>query len=141
MNASNRLDPERIPLVAVESMNQTHREEVALVNALSKLLEQAEDADRKAIDQALAQWLEHTRAHFERENRLMERHGFPAYPIHAQEHAMVLAELERLQSRWQDNGELEPLRDFVCKHWPDWFNRHVSSMDTVTAQFLAHFID
>ncbi len=137
------VDAERIPQVAVESMNRTHREEVDLVNELGALLRHAVEGemDTAAIDRALDRWLRHTEAHFDRENRLMEEYGFPPFPIHAQEHATVLEELRRLQSQWLADRQLEPLRAFVLERWPQWFLMHVNSMDTITAQFLANFID
>ncbi len=134
---------DEIPQVAVASMNRTHADEVVLVNALGALIRQAQSGslDAAAINQALAEWLEHTRAHFERENRLMEEYGFPPYPVHAQEHATVLDELEQIQDQWQQQQALEPLVEFVTQRWPQWFMRHVQTMDTITAQFLSNFVE
>lgn len=136
-------DPADLPLVAVDSMNETHREELALINALGGLIRQAEagEPDVAAIDAALDEWVSHTEAHFGRENELMEKYGFPPYPVHAQEHATVLEEIHRLQAQWHDDRELQPLVDFLFERWPQWFLMHVNSMDTITAQFLSSFID
>lgn len=143
MSAEPPFDPGAIPLVAVGSMNDTHREEVGLVNELGRLLREAQsgEADHQAIDAALDAWVNHTEAHFGRENQLMEQYGFPPYPVHAQEHATVLEEIHRLQSAWHQNRELEPLVDFLFRRWPEWFLRHVNTMDTITAQFLSNFIE
>jgi len=134
------LDPAQIPVIAVDSMNRTHREEVEQINALGALLD-TDPLDRDAIGQALDQWVAHTEAHFARENRLMEEHGFPPYPVHAQEHATVLAEIHALQRQWHQDGDPAPLRAYLFERWPQWFMMHVNSMDNITAQFLANFID
>ncbi len=132
-------DADALPRVAVASMNRTHEEELALVRELARLLE--EGAEREATQQALADWVAHTRAHFERENRLMEAHGFPPYPVHAEEHARVLERLEAVERQWREQGDVETLRRFVLEEWPAWFLQHLQTMDRVTAQFLAPHVD
>ncbi len=144
MNSTSEvLDPARIPAIAVDSMNRTHQEEVALVNRLGELVRAAREGnpDTDAIDAALDAWVEHTETHFTRENELMEKYGFPPYPVHAQEHATVLGEIQRLQSGWHQDRRIEPLADFIFQRWPQWFMMHVNSMDNITAQFLSNYID
>ncbi len=135
--------PDDIPAIAVGSMNDTHHEEVSLVNTLGALLLQAREgnADEEAIGNALDNWISHTEAHFERENRLMQDHGFPPFPVHAQEHASTLDNLHQLQRQWHENHDLDALGSYVFNTWPQWFQMHVNSMDNVTAQFLSNFVD
>ncbi len=131
-------DPSSIPRVALESMNQTHREEVGMVQRLADLLVQgiSGDMDETAISALIQAWIEHTREHFARENRLMEQYSFPAYPVHRGEHERVLSLLEALQQAWQNQYFPEPLAEFLCNDWPAWFDNHVKTMDQVTAAFL-----
>ena len=135
--------PDDIPVIAVGSMNDTHHQEVGLVNALGALLLQAREGNgnEEAIGKALDEWVSHTEAHFERENRLMQEHGFPPFPVHAQEHANALDNLHQLQQRWHENHDLDALGSYVFNTWPQWFQMHVNSMDNVTAQFLSNFVD
>jgi len=130
------LDPAEMPLVALDSMNQTHREELELVNRLGGLLLR-DDADTRELAMLLADWVAHTRAHFAAENQLMQLHGFPALAVHAGEHARVLARIEDLQQGWLAVGEPGPLAAFLFDEWPDWFMQHVTTMDRVTAQYVA----
>jgi hemerythrin len=136
------LDPSDIPQVALASMNETHREEVELINQLGSLLEQGLQGtlDEAGITEKLHEWVEHTRSHFSRENQLMQEYGFPAFPVHSGEHTQVLAQIEALYQQWLDNRELQPLADFIFNSWPDWFDSHVNTMDMVTAQFLSQQI-
>jgi hemerythrin len=119
-------------------MNETHREEVELVQHLADLLVKgiAGDLDEAAITAQTQAWIEHTREHFARENRLMEQYGFPAYPVHKGEHEQVLSLLEELQQGWLQQRSPYPLAEFLCNDWPDWFDNHVKTMDQVTAAFL-----
>lgn len=129
------LDVASMPLVGLDSMNQTHREELELVNRLGRLLDQ-EPILEDGIDAGLEAWIAHTREHFAGENVLMQTHRFPAYTIHSGEHARVLAELEQVQRHWLAERNLSHLRDYVYDAWPQWFLRHVKTMDTVTAAYL-----
>ena len=135
------LDAKTIPQVALDFMNQTHSEEVELVNNLGKSLDsythQTTLSQQKtdAITQQLMNWLAHTEAHFARENQLMQDTGFPAYNIHASEHSRVLNEMKDIIQRWQEQQDINALEDFLFCSWPNWFDAHVNSMDMVTAQF------
>ena len=142
LHKSPVVDPSNIPQVALESMNETHREEVELINQLGYLLAQGEtrNADEPAITHKLGEWVDHTRDHFERENGLMLKYGFPAYPVHSGEHQTVLGQIEALQQRWLEHKEVAPLAAFIFEEWPRWFSMHVNSMDAVTAQFVSQQI-
>lgn len=133
---SPTITPDNIPLVAIDFMNQTHKEEVALVNALMEKLSTAnEDKKDTGISEALNQWLEHTEAHFQRENELMLKINFPPYLVHSGEHENALHVMRAVINAWETKKDLQQLSDYVFNQWPEWFQAHVNSMDTVTAQF------
>ncbi len=129
---------DQIPLVSLESMNQTHREEVELVNRLAATVAAGIEgaADPADIASQLDGWVEHTRKHFARENELMQRHNFPAFPVHSGEHERILNLLEDLRRTWIESKALRPLALFLFEEWPAWFDNHVHTMDNVTASFI-----
>jgi hemerythrin len=129
---------DQIPLVALEVMNQVHREEVGMINQLGSLLIDGLQAepDIEAITQSVVAWVDHTREHFAGENSMMRDHGFPPYLVHKGEHDQVLLRLEQLQRQWLENYNLQALADYLFIEWRNWFDHHVNSMDAVTAQFL-----
>jgi len=131
------LNPETIPLVSINFMNQTHQEEVVMVNTLiqeinDRLSGKQNDSE---ISQQLNEWLEHTKAHFSRENELMQETGFPAFPVHSEEHEMALSGMQKVVDTWLQNKDIKLLKDYVFSQWPNWFMAHVSSMDKITAEF------
>jgi len=142
-NKHNVLDPSAIPQVGLESMNETHREEVELINQLGSLLDQEiqRHVDETSITKTLHTWVEHTRLHFTRENELMQKYGFPALAVHSNEHSQEFARIEELEQQWYEKKEIEPLADYIFNLWPRWFDNHVRTMDNVTAQFLSQVID
>jgi hemerythrin len=132
---------DQMPLVELELMNQVHREEIEMINQLASLLIDGmkTEPDLEKISQSVAAWIDHTRQHFEGENRMMCEHGFPPYPVHKGEHDQVLLQLERQQAVWLEDFNLQRLADYLFIEWRSWFDQHVNSMDAVTAQFLSRF--
>ena len=109
------LEPNTIPSVAIDFMNQTHSEEVILVKQIGKLVSVYQDNDShndddiNAISKSLQEWLEHTQAHFARENDLMQEYGFPVYEIHANEHEIALEKMQTVVNVWHSNNDIERL--------------------------------
>ncbi len=129
-----------IPEVALESMNETHHEEAALVAGLHALIERqkADESVEVEIDAQLEKWLAHTQAHFSRENEMMAEHGFPPYPVHRSVHDEALELLATQLQQWKDSRDIDVLAQYVEEFWPEWYVQHISSMDFITAQFLSH---
>lgn len=132
------VDLDKLPRVELELMNDVHREEIALVNALGEQLLTGADGltDDAAISQCLAAWISHTQEHFEGENRLMQIHGFPPFPVHKGEHDQMLTQLSQIERTWQQDRDAAALAEFLYETWLPWFDTHVKTMDTVTAGFL-----
>jgi hemerythrin len=135
------LQSETMPRVDLEFMNNTHIEEVEMVKQLGKLITEYQesqihtDSETVRISEGLHAWLEHTKAHFARENELMRYTGFPAFDIHSSEHEIILEEMETVINNWLSNNDIESLSDYIFAHWPAWFKNHVETMDKATAHF------
>jgi len=104
-----------------------HEEAVALMNALQACAE--EDLPRLYND-----LFDHTKAHLQREDELMDRIGFFASAAHKGEHVRVLAEMQAFQDKL-DAGEIAAVRTYVEEALPNWFLNHLDSMDSATAMF------
>lgn len=138
MNKKTILDAETIPLVEIDFMNDTHLDELSIVNKLGEQVlkyQDGRDTNSTKITDLLNDWLEHTIPHFERENKLMKETGFPAYAVHADEHEIALNRFKAVISEWTENKDIDLVSDFVFTLWPSWFNGHVNSMDMMTAKF------
>ena len=135
------LEVETIPRVDVDFMNNTHFEEIEMVKDLGKLISAYSENDTpsntetRQISDALKNWLNHTIPHFERENKLMQETGFPAYGVHSEEHEIALDRMKTVIQAWEQNRDIELVADYVFTLWPAWFNGHVNSMDMMTAKF------
>ena len=133
MGKQNVLEFKDVPQVAMDAMNDVHREELNIVNDLYEAL-LANDLEKTT--QLCEQWLEHTKAHFDRENTMMEKYGFPAYHCHHGEHVEALQVLESIINNWKDSNDLVKLTAYVRNTWPKWYVNHISTMDTVTSTFI-----
>lgn len=135
------LDTETFPKVDFDFMNETHFEEIEMVNELGRLITAyQQDAtltenEINKITYSLECWLQHTQAHFDRENILMMNIQFPMYLVHSSEHDHVLKNMNQIVKAWKNNNDIQPLANYVFTVWPEWFVGHVESMDMVTAQF------
>lgn len=127
-------DWDALPNVAMPFMNTVHGDELALVSRLLADLENA--ATPASIDAQIAAWVEHTRAHFAREERLMHEYDFFATPCHQGEHETTLLQLLGVQQQWLRERDTAMLQYYI-QHWREWLQQHISTMDFVTAQFLS----
>jgi hemerythrin len=133
MKNSNVLEFGDIPQVAMDTMNEVHREELMIVNNIHLAIL---DNNEEEISLLCKQWLEHTKAHFDRENLMMEKYGFPAYHCHRGEHVEALEVLQTVIQSWNENKDLKVLALYVKDSWPQWYVNHISTMDLVTSAFI-----
>ena len=129
------IDKSTIPQVAYAMMNEVHDEEAELLNTLESLLKQ-EHIDTQAVDDILQALLAHTQRHFANEELLMQEVSFPAFMMHQGEHLRVLDEINHTISRWQTEQDTELLSAYFLGSLQEWLMLHISTMDTITAQFI-----
>lgn len=113
----------------IERMDATHREFVQLVDRLLS-------ADDEALVAGLDELLQHSREHFEQEQRWMLASGFPPTAIHQSEHQRVLGILEQTL-KLARSGDLGVARG-VVQSLPQWFEQHAASMDNALALHMKH---
>jgi len=133
MNNHNVLEYENIPQVAMDAMNGVHKDELDIVNNLHAAIIAG---NKNEVSALCRQWLEHTKAHFDRENMMMEKYGFPAIHCHQGEHVEALKGLELIIQTWKSTQDLKELKSYVSGTWPEWYVNHISTMDTVTSAFI-----
>ncbi len=134
------IDKQNMPMVAMEFMNDVHTEDIDIINELFELILKYEDENtnlnKELIDKKYEEWVEHTLAHFEGEEKLMVEKGFPPYPIHKGEHDKVLLHMDDIYKQWQQSEDIQVLKNFISTYLPQWLTQHIQTMDTVTAMFF-----
>jgi len=130
------LTKESLPRVAYAMMHTVHEEEVELLQKLESVLNQT-PLNVLQVDEALRELLAHTQEHFSKEERLMQEVAFPAMMMHQGEHLRVLNEMKRVVNHWEQTRDLDVMREYFLGTLMEWLMHHVTTMDTVTAQFIA----
>lgn len=135
------LKKEQIPEVALPQMNEVHEQEVEVLNRLLKAIEAYEErkANAQVIDILFDEFIKDVIQHFNFEQGLMEEFNFFAYPVHRAEHDRVLSELRIMKKKWQEERDIETLKDYLEKQFIPWLINHIQSMDTITAIYLSKF--
>ena len=114
-------------LLGYAPMDETHREFVALVDALLR----AEDQDFLARLEAFER---HAVAHFGEEDAWMERTGFPPKDCHIDEHAAVLRSVREVLERVRQGDVAEGRR--LAAALADWFPGHAFHLDSALAHWM-----
>ena len=110
-----------------DSMDHTHREFVACVDALLR----AKDLE---LAKALDDFEQHARGHFTAEDLAMQESGYDSAVCHVDEHASVLKSLEEVRAVLAD-GHTQVVRAFA-RALVDWFPEHARVMDLGLARWL-----
>jgi hemerythrin len=124
---------EQLPMVAIPSMNDTHLEEMLIIDKLDTAVA---NNDVKAISTLIDELLEHTTIHFMDEENLMEEGKFPDYLAHKSEHDRHLQELKSLVKYFEKNKDPKAIYAYSKGNLTPWRIHHIQTMDTVMAQYL-----
>lgn len=134
------INKNKLPMVAVEFMNQVHLEDLNLINELYELITTYEKAptsqNKEKINSMYSQWFEHTINHFKTEEEKMLQLNFPPYQMHKSEHDRALNLMDNLFRKWNQTNDINILKNYFEKELPSWLVQHIQTMDTVTARFF-----
>ncbi len=109
-------------------MDATHQEFLGLLQAAST-------CPVKQLTTAFEKLVSHTELHFVQELQWMQNSKFPALGEHRDEHQRILGELNFHLKRL-NQGKTTMALAYLKEYLPEWFNLHVSSMDSALAQHL-----
>jgi hemerythrin len=120
-------------MVAMPSMNDTHLEEILIIN---KLDDAAKNNETETVHEVLNELLEHTAMHFFDEEDMMEEALFPAFKMHKSEHDRHLHELKSIIQYFEKHKDTAAIHAYIEGNLTPWLINHIETMDTVTAMFL-----
>lgn len=124
------------PDQAVEFMSHDHEEAIRLLDRIVENLASATGDVSPGLRKDLRDFIEHTRAHFNREESLMREVDFPPLPVHKQEHDMRLEELVSCLDDLDAGAvSLDEVRELFMGRFLPWYRRHCATMDVATEKF------
>lgn len=113
-------------------VDEEHRAMYDLVNEMHRRVETGDDAE--FVAEALARVLEYARIHFDHEEALMARIGYPDLEAHRELHREFAAEAERLAME-----ELAGV-NFSAHGWvgfmADWLEKHIETEDRRIGEYV-----
>ncbi len=119
-------------------MNDTHSEEVAIINKLFEEILNYEKGDSTIdkVDALYQEWTVHTVKHFTTEEVEMIEAEFPAFSVHKEAHDLALQQMNEVFNAWKENRDIKILKIYFIEAVPQWLVAHISSMDAMTAQYI-----
>lgn len=134
------IDKNNLPLVDAEFMNNTHFEDVDLINKIYENIEIFEknnsNENFENLKSTYEEWINHTVKHFLTEEEEMQKRGFFAYPFHKGEHDRNIEDIKAVWIDFEENRDIEALKNYIEYDLINWLVNHIRSMDTVTARFF-----
>lgn len=113
-------------------MDHEHAVMFRLLNGLHLALR--EGKDRQEIQRLLTFLRYYTDQHFQTEDRLMLRSGFPGYAAHKAVHEQLTAQVLQLETQCRQNHPLLSLS--AATFLKDWLAHHLSPEDGLLARHL-----
>jgi hemerythrin len=120
--------------VGVPQIDEEHQE---LFDRVNKLLEAMQASKAKEELAPLLGFLtDYVDVHFGGEQKLMQKHRYPAATEHLSQHAYFVAEYKTLAAEVQKAGPSALITIKLNKLLCDWLRDHVSSTDKKFGEFL-----
>ena len=131
---------EQVEYLDVEEMQETHEEEIAILNELDKLATyygmDKTEAKLTELETKLDEYLVHVKEHFANEERLMRKYDFPSYEMHKMAHDIFLMDISIAIKQWKHSGDIDKVIRFV-RNSPEWIVMHINTVDAPTATYIA----
>jgi hemerythrin len=130
------------PDQAVEFISHDHEEARRLLDRIVESLAASTGDESPGLRKDLRDFIEHTRAHFNREESLMREINFPPLPVHKQEHDLRLEELVTCLDDLDAGAvSLDEVREQFMGRFLPWYRRHCATMDAATEKFAKAHIE
>lgn len=118
--------------VGIEVIDQDHKKLLSLINNLQAAVyyHTGETFEKQALDELV----EYTNFHFQREEQLMEEHGFPGFAEHKKEHELMIAKVGEFIKAYESQGS--DALDTVSEYLKEWLIGHINGTDQQYSRFL-----
>ena len=128
---------EQVEYLDVEEMQETHEDEIKILNEIEKLATKysMDKSNLSELEAKLDEYIAHVKEHFANEERLMKKYKFPSYEMHKMAHDMFLIDINSAIRQWKEYGDIKKIINFVFKS-PEWIVMHINSVDAPTSRYI-----
>ena len=129
---------EQVEYLDVEEMQETHEDEIKMLNEIDKLATQyiIKKSNLSELEAKLDEYIAHVKEHFANEERLMKKYDFPSYDMHKTAHDMFLTDINYAVKQWKEYSNVDKIINFIYKS-PEWIVLHINTVDVPTARYIA----
>lgn len=122
-------------VLGVNSIDEQHREWIALVQAFERAVTEGRPAEE--MRSTLAAAVAYTESHFADEQRVMEEAGYPFLDDHIGQHQLAWDRVHTFASV-EGAGEVadEEMRRSLAEFLPQWLMLHINTADRQFARWL-----
>ena len=112
-------------IVGVKAMDDQHGIIMDTMNDLREMIVQGRE--RKVIGEQLDRLIEFTQMHFESEEQLLEKQGFPGLTDHRAAHARLMSQIQTAveHAKHSEDVEIQALFHFLRT----WYMEHIEGLD------------
>jgi len=115
-------------------IDNQHKQWIAAVNALFEAHKSGKG--RKEVEQTMAFFVDYTIKHFNDEEELQQRYGYPAHPAHKQIHAEFKGSAREMASALYRSASTEEAISDVCLTMGRWVMNHIKAEDFQMAAYI-----
>lgn len=112
--------------VGIAELDEHHQRLFEILNELFTLM--SEGAEDKPIIRVLDELLDYTHYHFEEEEKIMEKMGYPDLDVHRQLHRELIQQLKDFYAEAQ-NGMAIFVAIKVANVGTEWLKNHILAVD------------
>ena len=129
---------EQVEYLDLEEMQETHEEEIKMLNEVEKLATDyiIHKSNLCESEVKIDAYIAHVKAHFANEERLMRKYDFSSYDMHKTAHDMFLNDISYAIKQWKASGNVDKVINFIFKS-PEWIVLHINTVDAPTAAYIA----
>ena len=128
-----RITWERALETGIAAIDNQHKQLIAAVNALFEAHQRGKGV--KEVERTMTFLVEYTFQHFNDEEEIQEKYGYPHHFAHKQIHDKFKGEAQHLASVLHREGPTDELTTHVCVTIGRWVIDHIKSED---AKMAAH---
>lgn len=116
----------------LNTIDQQHKQLVALINDLHKSMKQGSSVRESGV--ILDKLLRYTSSHFATEEKLFQQHNYPKSSQHKEHHSKLVAQVMDFQKEFKNGNAIlsAELMDFL----KDWLVNHIKKTDMEYVPFL-----
>jgi hemerythrin len=117
----------------IAKIDMQHQKLVRLINELHDAMLAGKAKDK--VGNIIFSLVEYTKTHFNDEEQIFDKHGYPGSFAHKQEHKRFVSEISKFSDDF-DKGDLM-LSMKVMNFLKDWLVKHIKGTDKNYVPFLA----